>query len=699
MLRPQGSTALTHDGSSSGHERGGPTGDEGPWEKITGRVAHPARRGPATTWGRQAEDSVTTTDTGIETTASAGSPAGASGDGPDLGLIHDVADRLIGAMTSVIEGKADVVRTTVTVLFAGGHLLIEDVPGVGKTMLAKTLARSIDATVRRIQFTPDLLPSDVTGVSIFNQDARRFEFRPGAIFANVVVGDEIKPRVAQDAVGTARVHGGTAGHRRRDDLHAPGPLHRHGHPEPHRDGGHLPSARGPARPLHGPHLDGLPRAPCRARPAREPWLELAARRPDPVTDAETINRVVHSVSRVHASPAVRQYIVDLVTRSRATRALRLGASPRAALHLLRASRAYAALEGRDHVIPDDVQMLAGPVLAHRLMPSSETQLARRTTAEVVTDLLHQVAGAARSPLSGGASMRSLRSVLTTRGRAFIGSGTVLVLAGVIFGFRDLTRFGVLLVALPLISAVLVRTRKTRMRIERHTHPERISVGQDAHVTLSFENVSTTTTPIFLAEERLAYVLGDRPRFVVGRIPSGRVRSIDYAVRSHLRGRHHLGPLGVQVQDPFGLANRNAVLEGTADLVVLPQVHPLSSNRSPSAGVGSEGEQAQLIALHGEDDVTIREYATATTCAGSTGRQLPHRSPHGAPGGPPRPAARGRAHRPPAVGARRLGREQLVRVGGDRCRVGGGPPVRLGVCRPPRLRRDGRDHPRGRDHDT
>ncbi len=94
-------------------------------------------------------------------------------------------------MTSVIEGKPDVVRTTVTVLFAGGHLLIEDVPGVGKTMLAKTLARSIDATVRRIQFTPDLLPSDVTGVSIFNQDARRFEFRPGAIFANVVVGDEI----------------------------------------------------------------------------------------------------------------------------------------------------------------------------------------------------------------------------------------------------------------------------------------------------------------------------------------------------------------------------------------------------------------------------------------------------------------------------------------------------------------------------
>jgi len=204
-------------------------------------------------------------------------------------------------------------------------------------------------------------------------------------------------------------------------------------------------------------------------------------------------------------------------------------------------------------------------------------------------------------------VRSLRGLLTTRGRAFVGAGLTLAIAGVTFGFRDLTRFGVLLVALPYISALLVRTRQTRLRIERQISPDRITVGQDAHVALAFENVSTTTTPVFLAEERLDYVLGDRPRFVVGRIPPGRVRIIDYTVRSHLRGRHHLGPLGVQVQDPFGLATRNAVLEGTADLVILPWVHPLSASRQPSAGVGSEGELAHLIALHGEDDVTIREY--------------------------------------------------------------------------------------------
>lgn len=204
-------------------------------------------------------------------------------------------------------------------------------------------------------------------------------------------------------------------------------------------------------------------------------------------------------------------------------------------------------------------------------------------------------------------MRSLRNLLTTRGRAFVGAGLTLAVAGVLFGFRDLTRFGVLLVVLPFLSALLVRTRRTRMRIERRSRPERVSVGQPAQVALSFQNVSDRTTPVFLAEERLDYVLGDRPRFVVGRIPPGHARTIDYSLRSHLRGRHRLGPLGVQVEDPFGLAVRNAVLEGQADLVVLPAVLPLSSARRASAGVGSEGEQAHIIALHGEDDVTIREY--------------------------------------------------------------------------------------------
>jgi MoxR-like ATPase len=307
-----------------------------------------------------------------------------------LDLVRDVADRLTAAMTQVIEGKGEVVRTTVTVLFAGGHLLIEDVPGVGKTMLAKTLARCIDASVRRIQFTPDLLPSDITGVSVFNQDARRFEFRPGAIFAHVVVGDEINrasPKTQSALLESMEEHQVTV-----DGTTYPlqnpfivmatqNPIEMEGTyplPEAQRD-------RFMARISMGYPSPRAEREMLEHHGARSPLESLA-----PVADSQTIERVVDAVTTVHASPAIRQYIVDLMSWTRSTPALRLGGSPRAALHLLRAARAHAALEGRDHVIPDDVQALASAVLSHRLMPSSETQLARRTTSDVVAEMLRQV---------------------------------------------------------------------------------------------------------------------------------------------------------------------------------------------------------------------------------------------------------------------------------------------------------------------
>jgi MoxR-like ATPase len=306
-----------------------------------------------------------------------------------LELIHDVAARLVAAMSHVIEGKDEVVRTTVTVLFAGGHLLIEDVPGVGKTMLAKTLARSIDATVRRIQFTPDLLPSDVTGVSVFNQDARTFEFRPGAIFANVVVGDEINrasPKTQSallESMEERQVTADGTTYRLQEPfivMATQNPIEMEGtYPLPEAQRDRFMARISMGYPSPRAELDLL-----ETHGSRSPLESLS-----PVTDAATIVSVVEAVTQVHASPAIRQYIVDLVGRSRASTALRLGASPRAALHLLRAARAHAALEGRDHVIPDDVQALAVAVLSHRLMPSSETQLARRTTSEVVTELVRQ----------------------------------------------------------------------------------------------------------------------------------------------------------------------------------------------------------------------------------------------------------------------------------------------------------------------
>ena len=307
-----------------------------------------------------------------------------------LQLVAEVAEAIRAAMSTVIEGKPEVVRTAITVLLAQGHLLIEDVPGVGKTMLSKALARSIDCSVRRVQFTPDLLPSDITGVSVYNQEVRDFEFRPGAVFANVVVGDEINR--ASPKTQSALLECMEEGHVTVDGTTYPlqtpfmvmatqNPIEMEGTyplPEAQRDrfmarisvGYPSPSAELLMLDSHGGAF---------------PLERLT-----PVTDGDTVAKLIETVRTIYASEAVKQYVVDLVTATRSTPALRLGASPRASLHLLRASRAHAALSGRDHVLPDDVQQVALPVLAHRLIPTGETQLARRSTADVLHELVRRV---------------------------------------------------------------------------------------------------------------------------------------------------------------------------------------------------------------------------------------------------------------------------------------------------------------------
>jgi MoxR-like ATPase len=301
--------------------------------------------------------------------------------------IQDFAGRVFENLEKVIIGKRQTVELVVIGLLCQGHLLIEDVPGVGKTMLARSLARSLGCSFSRIQFTPDMLPSDVTGVSVFNQAKRNFEFRPGPLMAQIVLADEINratPKTQSALLEAMEEHQITV-----DGI-------THPLPAPFL----VLATQNPIEyegtfPLPEAQLDrfllrirlGYPSLNDEIHILELQQLRHPIETLETVVSLEELVQVQEAVKQVYVSPAIKRYIVELTRSTRESSDIYLGASPRGSLGLFRSGQARAAISGRDFVLPDDIKALAEHVLAHRLVISPSARLRNITSDEMVSELL------------------------------------------------------------------------------------------------------------------------------------------------------------------------------------------------------------------------------------------------------------------------------------------------------------------------